>query len=134
MVDSVARFDVGGNVYEVVFYFDGVMPETKPLESIYDVSFVQLKQTEVGEYGTIHMTGAGNALIVLKTVIAVIEDFLRRVKPGQLTMSSYAEERGRTKLYNRGVPLLAQQNGYQYEQTEHFGEVTYTLTRKDLLS
>ena len=76
--------------------------------------------------GTAVVTGEGDALRIFATVIATIKDFVKKVKPQEMTFSAEKPNTGsrgsgkkaplgsREKLYARMTKRFAQQMGYNF--------------------
>ena len=76
--------------------------------------------------GTAVVTGEGDALKIFATVIATIKDFVKKVKPQEMTFSAEKPNAGskggskkaplgsREKLYARMTKRFAQQMGYNF--------------------
>jgi len=85
-------FTTPDNTYRVEFYSGEYSPKSK----IFDVSF------GLDKYGskldTFQMTGEGNALNILKTIIDIIIDFTNRFEVNKLIIDPTSEKRG--KIYS----------------------------------
>jgi hypothetical protein len=85
------------------------------------------------------VTGEGDAQKVFATVLAAIQQFIKRKNPGSISFSASKEvdmdadnvekfnPESRAKLYNRLVQRYASSMGYSVQQQEGNGKVTYTL-------
>jgi GNAT superfamily N-acetyltransferase len=87
------------------------------------------------------VTGEGDAQKVFATVLAAIQQFVIKMKPGSISFSASKEidmdadnvekfnPESRAKLYNRLVQRYAGAMGYSATQREGNGKVTYTLRK-----
>jgi hypothetical protein len=86
------------------------------------------------------VTGEGDAQKVFATVLAAIQQFIKRKNPGSISFSASKEPEAdmaqpganvnpesRAKLYNRLVQRYASSMGYSVQQQEGNSRVTYTL-------
>jgi hypothetical protein len=86
------NFSTPDNDYRVEFYSGEYSPESKT----FDVSF------GIDKYGskidTFQMTGEGNALSILKTIVNIIKDFTNRFEVNKLVINPTSEKR--EKIYS----------------------------------
>jgi hypothetical protein len=86
------------NDYRVEFYSGEYSPESKT----FDISF------GIDQYGskldTFQMTGEGNALSILKTIVDIIKDFTNRFEVNKLIINPTSEKRG--KVYSMILKAL----------------------------
>ena len=86
------------------------------------------------------VTGEGDAQKIFATVLAAIQQFIKRKNPGSISFSASKEPESdmtqpganvnpesRAKLYNRLVQRYASSMGYGVKQQEGNGKVTYIL-------
>lgn len=59
------------------------------------------------------LSGKGDAFRILSTVMLQIKDYVRKVKPEYIVFGANIEEKGRIKLYDKLVPRLAADMGYE---------------------
>lgn len=59
------------------------------------------------------LSGKGDAFRILSTVILQIKDYVRKVKPEYIVFGANIKEKGRIKLYDKLVPRLAADMGYE---------------------
>jgi len=94
------EFSTPDNDYRVEFNSGEYSPESKT----FDVSF------GLDRYGskidTFQMTGEGNALSILKTIIDIIKDFTNRFEVNKLVINPTSEKRG--KIYSMVLKALPQ--------------------------
>ena len=92
------EFSTPDNDYRVEFHSGEYNPEAKT----FDVSF------GLDKYGskldTFQMTGEGNALSILKTIVDIIKDFTNRFEVNKLVIDPTSEKRG--KVYSMILKLL----------------------------
>lgn len=107
-------------------------------ESVWTVSF------EKG--GSTKATGEGDAMRIFATVIAVIQDFVKKVKPQELTFSAEkpawrahlhhkdpkrTKDMGsREKLYKKLLQRYAGRMGYKYTTHTDYSATDFVLVRK----
>jgi hypothetical protein len=87
------KFSTPDNVYRVEFYSGEYSPESKT----FDVSF-GLDKGYNSKLDTFQMTGEGNALNILKTIVDIIKDFTNRFEVNKLIINPTSEKRG--KVYS----------------------------------
>jgi len=129
-VDAIARLS-DGTALTVMFE-----PEawTNDTPTDWSVSFWRSNSQEV--------TGAGNAQEVFATVLSAIRQFVHAHNPESIEFSASKEPEvdmapygtnvnpeSRAKLYDRMVNRYASVMGYQVQQQQGSGKVTYTLRR-----
>jgi len=94
------EFSTPDNDYRVEFNSGEYSPESKT----FDVSF------GLNKYGskldTFQMTGEGNALSILKTIVDIIKDFTNRFEVNKLVINPTSEKRG--KVYSMVLKALPQ--------------------------
>jgi len=92
------KFSTPDNDYRVEFYSGEYSPKSKT----FDVSF------GVDKYGskidTFQMTGEGNALSILKTIVNIIKDFTKRFEVNKLVINPTSEKHG--KIYSMMLKSL----------------------------
>jgi hypothetical protein len=92
------KFSTPDNDYRVEFYSGEYSPKSKT----FDVSF------GVDKYGskidTFQMTGEGNALSILKTIVNIIKDFTKRFEVNKLVINPTSEKH--KKIYSMMLKLL----------------------------
>jgi hypothetical protein len=92
------EFSTPNNDYRVEFHSGEYSPESKT----FDISF------GIDQYGskldTFQMTGEGNALSILKTIVDVIKDFTNRFEVNKLIINPTSEKRG--KVYSMILKAL----------------------------
>jgi hypothetical protein len=92
------EFSTPNNDYRVEFYSGEYSPESKT----FDISF------GIDQYGskldTFQMTGEGNALSILKTIVDIIKDFTNRFEVNKLIINPTSEKRG--KVYSMILKAL----------------------------
>jgi hypothetical protein len=59
------------------------------------------------------LSGKGDAFRILSTVMLQIKDYVRKVKPEYIVFGANIKEKGRIKLYDKMVPKLAADMGYE---------------------
>jgi hypothetical protein len=80
--------------------------------------------------GSMEATKAGDQYKIFATVLAVVKEFIGKVKPEKITFGAdKTESDSRVSLYNRMVTRFAKSLGYSFESHEKYGAVYYTLTR-----
>jgi hypothetical protein len=90
--------------YKVVFYSGEYNPEDKT----FDLSF-GINKGMFSKIDTFQMTGEGNAKKILKTVAAIIEEFLYQYDiDGAENIIIKPTSEKRKKIYNLLLPLLSQ--------------------------
>jgi hypothetical protein len=87
------KFSTPDNVYRVEFYSGEYSPESKT----FDVSF-GLDKGYNSKLDTFQMTGEGNALSILKTIVNIIIDFTNKFEVNKLVINPTSEKRG--KVYS----------------------------------
>jgi hypothetical protein len=87
------KFSTPNNDYRVEFYSGEHSPESKT----FDLSF-GLDAGYTNKLDTFQMTGEGNALSILKTIINIIRDFTNRFDVNKLVINPTSEKRG--KVYS----------------------------------
>jgi hypothetical protein len=87
------KFSTPNNDYRVEFYSGEYSPESKT----FDLSF-GLDAGYTNKLDTFQMTGEGNALSILKTIINIIKDFTNRFDVNKLVINPTSEKRG--KVYS----------------------------------
>ena len=81
------------------------------------------------------VTGEGDAQRIFATVLAAIQQFIKKYKPWRLTFSASKDPdeakntESRAKLYNRMVQRYAKAWGYEDYAEDHGDQVTYELTQ-----
>jgi transcription termination factor NusB len=94
------KFSTPDNDYRVEFHSGEYNPEAKT----FDVSF------GIDQYSskldTFQMTGEGNALSILKTIVDIIKDFTNRFEVNKLIINPTSEKRG--KVYSMVLKALPQ--------------------------
>jgi hypothetical protein len=92
------EFSTPNNDYRVEFHSGEYSPESKT----FDISF------GIDQYGskldTFQMTGEGNALSILKTIVDIIKDFTNRFEVNKLIINPTSEKRG--KVYSMILKAL----------------------------
>jgi hypothetical protein len=85
---------------------------------------------------TMELTGEGDAQRVFATVLAAIQQFLKKAQPETLIFSASKEvepgqsSQSRSKLYDRLVQRYANAWGYESHQEDYSDHVKYRLTKK----
>ena len=128
-VDALATLDDGTHL-SIMFNQESGHDGRRP--SHWSVEFYRNNSQEV--------TGEGDAQKVFATVLAAIQQFIKRKNPGSISFSASKEPEAdmaqpganvnpesRAKLYNRLVQRYASSMGYGVKQQEGNGKVTYTL-------
>ena len=87
------EFSTPDNNYRVEFNSGEYNPESKT----FDVSF-GLDKGYDSKIDTFQMTGEGNALSILKTIVDIIKDFTKRFEVNKLVINPTSEKRG--KIYS----------------------------------
>lgn len=120
-----ANFSIQDKQYVVTF--DPPSEEEDPSEPVF-ISFDMTSATS-GHQGELNMTNTGDEFLVFGTVMAIIQEYMKRYSPNAVTFSAEAKEPSRIKLYDRMVKRMA--NGWVV-QTENLGTSAkvYTLTRR----
>jgi len=112
-------FSTPDNTYRVEFYSGEYSPESK----IFDVSF------GIDKYGskldTFQMTGEGNALNILKTIIDIIIDFTNRFEVNKLIINPTSEKR--EKIYSMILKSLPSDISSKVELIKENNEKTWDL-------
>lgn len=112
---KTATFPVGDKIYDVTFEEDR--------EGEWWVEFGLKK--EGAHKKKFDVTGSGDELLVFTTVLGVIEEFIQRLKPTELSFN--AAEPSRQKLYKRMVQRLG---GGWHVETKQTGEgLQFTMSR-----
>ena len=93
LITVIYKFSTPDNTYRVEFYSGEYSPESKT----FDVSF-GLDKGYNSKLDTFQMTGEGNALSILKTVINIIIDFTNKFEVNNLVINPTSEKRG--KVYS----------------------------------
>jgi hypothetical protein len=113
------KFSTPDNTYRVEFYSGEYNPEAKT----FDVSF------GLDKYGskldTFQMTGEGNALNILKTIIDVIKDFTNRFEVNKLVINPTSEKR--EKIYSMILKSLPSDISNKVELIKENNEKTWDL-------
>ena len=128
-VDALATLNDGTHL-SIMFNQESGHDGRRP--SHWSVEFYRNNSQEV--------TGEGDAQKVFATVLAAIQQFIKRKNPGSISFSASKEPEAdmaqpganvnpesRAKLYNRLVQRYASSMGYGVKQQEGNGTVTYTL-------
>ena len=128
-IDALATLDDGTHL-SIMFNQESGHDGRRP--SHWSVEFYRNNSQEV--------TGEGDAQKVFATVLAAIQQFIKRKNPGSISFSASKEPEAdmtqpgananpesRAKLYNRLVQRYASSMGYSVQQQEGNGKVTYTL-------
>ena len=127
-IDALATLDDGTHL-SIMFNQESGHDGRRP--SHWSVEFYRNNSQEV--------TGEGDAQKVFATVLAAIQQFIKRKNPGSISFSASKEvdmdadnvekfnPESRAKLYNRLVQRYASSMGYSVQQQEGNGKVTYTL-------
>lgn len=79
-------------------------------------------------------TGAGDAILIFSTVIAMAGEFIQAIKPSIIYFTANKSKDGssRAKLYDRLVKRFAEKLGYTYAvSNEKAFETKFILTRKE---
>jgi len=112
-------FSTPDNTYRVEFYSGEHSPESK----IFDVSF------GIDKYGskldTFQMTGEGNALNILKTIIDIIIDFTNSFEVNKLVINPTSEKR--EKIYSMILKSLPSDISSKVELIKENNEKTWDL-------
>ncbi len=80
------------------------------------------------------ITGEGDAMRIFSTVIAMMGEFIRDIRPNIIKFSAEKSEEdseSRSKLYTRIVNRFAAINGYSSQISAQDGMTSYILTRKE---
>jgi hypothetical protein len=93
------EFSTPNNDYRVEFHSGEYSPESKT----FDVSF-GLDKGYNSKLDTFQMTGEGNALSILKTIVDIIKDFTNRFEVNKLIINPTSEKRG--KVYSMILKAL----------------------------
>ena len=93
LITVIYKFSTPDNTYRVEFYSGEYSPESKT----FDVSF-GLDKGYNSKLDTFQMTGEGNALSILKTVVNIIIDFTNKFEVNKLVINPTSEKRG--KVYS----------------------------------
>lgn len=86
---------------------------------------------------SMELTGEGDAQRVFATVLAAIQQFLKKAQPDTLIFSASKQVepgqsiKSRSKLYDRLVQRYAAASGYESHQEDHSDHVKYRLTKKE---
>ena len=128
-IDALATLDDGTHL-SIMFNQESGHDGRSP--SHWSVEFYRNNSQEV--------TGEGDAQKVFATVLAAIQQFIKRKNPGSISFSASKEPEAdmaqpganvnpesRAKLYNRLVQRYASSMGYSVQQQEGNSRVTYTL-------
>jgi len=93
LITVTYKFSTPDNTYRVEFYSGEYSPESKT----FDVSF-GLDKGYNSKLDTFQMTGEGNALSILKTVVNIIIDFTNKFEVNKLVINPTSEKR--EKVYS----------------------------------
>lgn len=63
--------------------------------------------------GSFNITGGGDALRILATIVDLLKDFVKRVKPSYICFSALKTETSRIKLYERMISKLTPALNYE---------------------
>lgn len=98
-------FNTPKNKYKVIFYSGEYSPEDKT----FDLSF-GINTGELNKLNTFQMTGEGNVRAILKTVAAIIEDFLNTYSKEANTIIIDATDEKRRRVYKTLFPKYLSSN------------------------
>lgn len=90
-----AKFQIGDGYFVIQFIRKPYMGRH------WDVSFVR--------NGERSLTGTGNAMVVLSTVMAAVADFIEAVNPSEITLSADVDDSSRLTLYPKLIERLLRQ-------------------------
>ena len=111
------------------------LPDGTPLSIMFNNEGDGEWQVEFYRNNSQEVTGEGDAQRIFATVLAAIQQFIKKHKPWRLIFSASKDvEPGqnvesRAKLYDRLVQRYAAAWGYDAYNEDHGDQVTYELTR-----
>jgi hypothetical protein len=134
------EIDIGDQEEDVAHYkFKTDDGRTFVIDFNYTISPMKIKCKidfdDTGAEDEYLLTGKGDAMRILTTVLFVIQKELKRSKPDSVEFSSQKVERekktGRTKLYNRMVEKFASKMGYNLKSiVDHKYKNIFVLEKK----
>ena len=133
LITVTYKFSTPDNTYRVEFYSGEYSSESKA----FDVSF-GLDKGYNSKLDTFQMTGEGNALSILKTVVNIIIDFTNKFEVNKLVINPTSEKRG--KIYSmilKSLPsnILSKVELINEKSSDPFGlnEYAKTLVKEALI-
>ena len=137
--EYVGEFTIEDHKYQV--YFECQDDSTEKSRWDFSFALTHTIQTKNGPYNKREFgdSGTGNAFIVYATVVAVLREFINKVKPGIIDFEGHKADSGsgnKAGLYDRMMRKLgaeAQQMGYTpITLSQNSSKNEYCLIRKDL--
>jgi hypothetical protein len=82
--------------------------------------------------GSMDATKAGDQYKVFSTVLAVVNEFIQKVKPGKITFGAdKTESDSRSNLYNTMLKRFAKKAGYNFSSYDKYGATYFTLMKEN---
>lgn len=94
----------------------------------YDVNDVVEDETwriDFSVDGSQEMTGGGNEFSIIATVLAIVDDFMKKEQPEIVTFAAKQDHKGRVSLYNKLSKALAGRYGFKTRNKRIGGEIEY---------
>jgi hypothetical protein len=83
--------------------------------------------------GSMDATKAGDQYKVFSTVLAVVNEFIKKVKPEKITFGAdKTESDSRSNLYNTMLKRFAKKAGYDFSSYDKYGATYFTLIKEDV--
>ena len=120
LITAEYKFSTPDNNYRVEFYSGEYSPE----EKTFDVSF-GIDKGDNSKLDTFQMTGEGNALSILKTVVDIIIDFTNSFEVNKLVINPTSEKR--EKIYSMILKSLPSDISNKVELIKENNEKTWDL-------
>jgi hypothetical protein len=89
-----AEFTIGDNQYAITFVLHDSYDGSEDIPH-FEVEFMLYKDSR----GLFDVTGTGNSVAVMSTVVTIIQDFVRNIVRGNVDLSFSAKELSRRSLY-----------------------------------
>lgn len=120
----------GDNSWNVGFTQFDFKPDV-PEEDLYEMpAWKQIAGRAMFGGGKQYNTKTGDQFAVLSTVVDIMTEFVKKVKPPKMEMSTFAGESGRVKLYRRLATKAAKEWGYSVKEEVEQDIITWYLVRQ----
>ena len=98
---------------------NGFVPRSKKITTANGILRIDINQFDTNAIVNFYvndgqlLSGGGDAFRILSTVIHQIKDYVRKIKPDYIVFGANTKEQSRISLYDRIVPRLAADMGYE---------------------
>ena len=114
----------------IKYTFDAVLNDEEDGKNSWDIAFYLKDYKNKINLNTQYyfLSGTGDAMRVMATILVIIKDFIKQIKPQYITFD--AKEKSRQKLYDRMIKVLSSKFGYKLDRSYKVNSKYYRLVKK----